>query len=64
MTNEQVLYLLDKVGIETENMIKLTKRSKHEQEIYNNELSKRCDSISSSKELLESNGQSKSNVRR
>ena len=29
MTNEQILYLLDKVGIETENMIKLTKRSKH-----------------------------------
>ena len=49
MTNEEILYLLDKIGIETENMIKLTKRSKHEQEIYNNEHSKRCNSFSSSK---------------
>ena len=30
MTNEEILYLLDKIGIETENMIKLTKRSKNE----------------------------------
>ena len=64
MTNEDILYLLDKIGIETENKIKLTKRSKHEKEIYNNEYSKWCNSTSNSKKLLESNEQSKSNIRR
>ena len=58
MTNEEILYLLDKIGIETENMIKLTKRSKDEKEIHNKELIKRFSRSSNSKELLESNGKS------
>jgi len=58
MTNEEILYLLDKIGIETENMIKLTKRSKNEQEIHNNEHVKQFSRSSNSKEPLESNGQS------
>ena len=58
MTNEEILYLLDKIGIETENMIKLTKRSKDEKEIHNNEHVKRCRRNSNSKKPLESNGQS------
>lgn len=57
MTNEEILYLLDKIGIETENMIKLTKRSKHEK-VYNNEFIKRCRRNSNSKKPLESNDQS------
>ena len=57
MTNEEILYLLDKIGIETENMIKLTKRSKDEK-VYNNEHIKRCRRNSNSKESLESNDQS------
>ena len=57
MTNEEILYLLDKIGIETENMIKLTKRSKDEK-VYNNEHTKRCRRNSNSKESLESNDQS------
>tara|TARA_R100000664_G_scaffold34176_1_gene54684 strand:- start:1292 stop:1468 length:177 start_codon:yes stop_codon:yes gene_type:complete len=58
MTNEHILYLLDKIGIETENMIKLTKRSKDEQEIHNNEHAKQFSRNSNSKKPLESNGQS------
>lgn len=58
MTNEEILYLLDKIGIETENMIKLTKRSKDEKEIHNNELTKQFSRNSNSKKPLESNDQS------
>ena len=56
MTNEEILYLLDKIGIETENMIKLTKGSKDEQEIHNNEHVKQFNRSSNSKKPLESNG--------